>query len=53
LKGVLIDGAHGVIDKVGAQKQSQQEDAGVVVLVLIEGANALGIHNEHLVGRLP
>ena len=51
MKRVLVYGAHGVVDEVGAQEQGKQKDPGVVVLVLIKGANALGIEDENLVGR--
>ena len=49
MKGVLIYCAHRVVYEIRAQKQRQQEDAGVMVLVLVEGTDALGVYDQDLV----
>ena len=50
LQGTLIDRPHGIVDEIGTQKQRQQEYPRVMILVLVEGADALGVDDEHLVG---
>lgn len=36
LQGIIVDGAHAVVDKSAAQKHSQGEDPGVIPSVTLE-----------------
>lgn len=44
--GAFVDGADGIVDKVGGYQQSQREYLGIVLDVLFQTVNALGIQEE-------
>jgi len=46
LQSVLIYSAHWIINEIGAEEKSQEEDSGVMILILVEGTYAFAIHNE-------
>ena len=45
VEGVLVNGPHTVVDQQRTDKQSKQEYFGVVILLFVEGAKTLSVHN--------
>lgn len=43
---ILVDGAHAVVHEQGTHQERQQEDLRVVILLLVEGAEAFGVDDD-------
>lgn len=46
--GGLVDGAGGVVDETAGEEQCEREDLVVVVAVLVERAESLGVDHDHV-----
>jgi hypothetical protein len=50
LQGILINGAQGVVNEGAGCEDREGENASVVGLVFIEGADAFGVDDQHIDG---